>query len=103
MRCNSFRPFGVKTLAIVENRNAQHAIQVASLRTLRDRIKNILWRSRGGNIKCNFVLPVQMLVHGKDNILQNFDNHSPNISTASVGLKLPVRKEIKVAGDEIDI
>ena len=44
-----------------------------------------------------------MLVHGCDNILQHFDNYAPNIGASVVGLKLPVRKEIKIASDEIDI
>ena len=47
--------------------------------------------------------PVQMFVHGFNNVLQNFNNHSSNVSAASVGLKLPVREEIEVASNEIDI
>ena len=43
---NFCRSFCFIFLAVVENRNAQHTVQICCLRTLRDGVKNILWRSR---------------------------------------------------------
>jgi len=44
-----------------------------------------------------------MFIHGSNYVLQDLDDNPTNVGAAFVGLKLPVRKEIKVASNEISI
>ena len=44
-----------------------------------------------------------MFVHGCDYVLQDLDYNPTNIGASTIALKLPVRKEIKIASDEICI
>ena len=74
--------FCFTSLAVVENRNAQHAIQICCLRSFHDSVKDILWWSRRRNIVCYLVVIRQMNIHGRNYVIQDLDDNLSDIGAS---------------------